>query len=145
MVRVGPNVQTLCPSCFVKIQVFEGLLKHCFCLLKHYLWWKFQQNQAVFVGVRAQKNHWRAISWMLHRYAKLWKILTWQPQMLYWWNSRLCIFIITLIWQKVEWYYGSLVKVLYKLDLIWESYLWKTTQRRSKMIASGITPAFDEL
>ena len=47
--------------------------------------------------------------------------------------------------QKVYWYYGSLVKMLHKLDLIWESYLWKTTQGRSKIIASGITLTFDGL
>ena len=73
---------------FIKTWIPQIFFKQCFCLLEYYLWWEFRQYWSI--GTIAK----RAISWMLNRYAKLWKLLSWQPQMLFWWNlPRLCIFI----------------------------------------------------
>ena len=66
----------------VKIWIFQKFLKHCFPLLKYYLWRKFQQDRTIFGAVRAQKNPKRVISWMLHRHENIGKFINWQPQML---------------------------------------------------------------
>ena len=84
------------------MQILERLLKNYSFLLKYYFWWKFLQNWTIFRVVRT----WnplppkRVISWMLNWYEKLWKLLTWQPQMLYRWNlPRLYIFV----WLTKNW------------------------------------------
>ena len=69
------------------VKVGPELFKQCFYFLFG--------NIGPYFGEQAPKNlAKRAILWMLNRYAKLWKLLTQQPQMLFWWNlPRLCIFI----------------------------------------------------
>ena len=39
----------------VKTLNFERLFRDCLCLMRDYLWSKFQQTGAIFVGERAQK------------------------------------------------------------------------------------------
>ena len=39
----------------VKIGIFKRFIKHTFCLLECYLWWKFQEYQTISGGVRASK------------------------------------------------------------------------------------------
>ena len=63
------------------------ILKDCseaVCLIKTYLWLKFQQTRVIFAGERAQKPPPKeTISWMLHHHENIWKFITWQPQMLH--------------------------------------------------------------
>ena len=40
----------------VKIWIFKKIFKHCFPLLKYYLWCKFQQDRTIFGAVIAQKK-----------------------------------------------------------------------------------------
>ena len=39
----------------IKTRIIQKIFKQCFCLLEYYIWWEFQQNWAIFWGVRAQK------------------------------------------------------------------------------------------
>ena len=77
-VKVGPKKRTLDPSRFYKNCNFWNIIQTLFFKLNYYLWWKCQQNQIIFMGVKPKKHQKRAISWILNHYTKRSKFLTWQ-------------------------------------------------------------------
>ena len=127
-------MQTLCPSCCLKIQLFEVFFKHCFC---HKSLVEISAKLGHIWGSKAPK---KSVKGHFMDAALVCKTENFNLI-----ATNAALMKLTIMYlhnnfnlQKVYWHYGSLVKMLQKLDLIWESWLWKTTQRRSKIIASGI-------
>ena len=77
--KLGPKMDQNCKlqlnSISAKIQNFEGIFKHCVFLIGEYLWSRFQQNQTIFGGVRAQKFPERYHIMDTESIQKTWKIL----------------------------------------------------------------------
>ena len=77
-----------CLPFILKLKISKDFFNSVF-LIGDYLWSKFQQNWTMFGGVRAQP--------------KTLKLLTSQPQMLYWWNlPQIYILIQSFIWQNLR-------------------------------------------
>ena len=87
----------------VKIWIFQRFLKYSFFFLNNTPGENFIKIGQHLKKLGPKKPPKRAISWMLNQHEKLWKFITWQPQMLYSWNlPRLCIFLTPSIWRKIE-------------------------------------------
>lgn len=92
----------------VKIQIFQRFFKHYFCLLNYYhrckfqiAWWQYLREYNL--EVRDEKHSKMGLPWILIWYADFWKLLTWQPQMLYRWNlPQFCTLKRSFLWQKIK-------------------------------------------
>ena len=84
----------------LKFKILKDFSNTLFVLLEtDNLWSKFQQDWTMFGGARAQKTKKGPFHWMLNQCKKLWKFLTSQPQMLYWWNlPQILMKRATFIW-----------------------------------------------
>ena len=66
-----------------KFKISKDFSNTVFVFLEDYLWWKSQQDQTIFGGVRPKTPQKGTISWLQNQYEKPWKFLTSQTQMLY--------------------------------------------------------------
>ena len=99
--KLDKNLQTLGISLSVKIWIFLKFFKHCVSLNTN-SGKNFGKIWQYLGELGPKKLPKRAISWMLHCHKNIWKFITWQPLMPYWWNlPRLCIFMRPLVCQKI--------------------------------------------
>ena len=83
-IKVGPKVQTPGISCFCKNLSFSKILKVLFLFPGILPVVKILAESGNIWGELGPRTSPKgAISWMLNRYEKLWKFLTWQSKMLY--------------------------------------------------------------
>ena len=87
-VKIRPKAQTLGTHCFCKNLNFSEIFKTYFfsawILLLVNISAKSDYTWGILVRTPTPWKKKRVISWTLNWYIKLWKLLTWQPQMLCW-------------------------------------------------------------
>ena len=99
-VKVGSKVQTLNSPCFSKKTIFPKIIQTLFFsvwvlyLGKISAKWDYSISvpPTPFPHKKKEKKKRKGQFMDGNRYTKIWKLFTWQPQMLYWWNlPQLCI------------------------------------------------------